>query len=171
MLLGGLHQEYRALYEEAIETAKKNTFFRPMNKDNLDILLSGTIKVNESRIDLDPQGQHLACFVGGMMGIAAKIFERDDLVIARKLLDGCIWAYDSMPTGIMPETFHAVPCTTDCLWDRGKWQQAVLDREQDLSGAAADLTNGRRLPLGFTGIGDRRYILRYASPLRRPVLG
>ena len=153
------------MYEGAIETAKSKNFFRPLNKDNLDILISGTIKVNESKIDLDSQGQHLACFAGGMMGIAAKVFERDDLATARKLLDGCIWAYDSMPTGIMPETFHALPCTADCQWDKSKWQQAVLDREPDLSGAGADLTNGRRLPLGFTEIGDKRYILRYASVL------
>ena len=161
MLLGGLQQEYRSMYEDAIETAKKHLFFQPMNKDNLNILISGSIQVNKGRKDLDSQGQHLVCFAGGMMGIGAKIFDRDDLSVARKLVDGCIWAYASMPSGIMPETFHALPCDIDCQWDRGKWQQAVLDRDPNFMGAAADLTNGRRLPLGFTNIGDRRYILRY----------
>lgn len=123
MLLEGktYQPQYRKLYETAIEVAKKHLFFRPMNKEEADILISGNVNVNSpTDIRLDAQGQHLACFVGGMMGIASKIFNRpDDLPIARKLVDGCIWAYDSMPTGIMPERFHTIPCAdaTNCPWD------------------------------------------------------
>ena len=56
-----------------------------------------------------------------MVGITAKIFERlDDLVIARKLVDGCIWAYELMLTGIMLESFSVVPYPDpdDCAWSR-----------------------------------------------------
>jgi mannosyl-oligosaccharide alpha-1,2-mannosidase len=55
-----------------------------------------------------------------MMGIAAKIFGREgDLEVAKKLVDGCMWAYDSMPSGIMPEVFSMVACgdTKSCPWD------------------------------------------------------
>ncbi|MCJ1392719.1 hypothetical protein MMC18_005590 [Xylographa bjoerkii] len=126
MLLGGLHEEYRLLYEAAIATAKQHTFFRPLNKDNLDILVSGLAKVHEGKVDLVPEGQHLVCFAGGMIGIASQIFGLDDLSTARKLIDGCIWAYESTPAKIMPETFRLIPCKGDCLWDEGEWHKEVL---------------------------------------------
>jgi len=54
------------------------------------------------------------------MAMASKIFSRpDEMLIARKLTDGCIWAYKAMPSGIMPETFHATICESiaECPWD------------------------------------------------------
>jgi mannosyl-oligosaccharide alpha-1,2-mannosidase len=122
LLEGASHQaQYKKFYETAIEVAKKHLFFRPMNKEGADILISGNVRANsETDITLDAQGQHLSCFAGGMMGIASKIFNRpDDLPIARKLVYGCIWAYNAMPSGIMPETFHTIVCgdATNCPWD------------------------------------------------------
>lgn len=123
MLLGGSsHQpQYKKLYETAIDVAKKHLFFRPMTKEEKPILISGNLRVNSpADFSLDPQGQHLSCYVGGMLGIASKIFNRpDDLLLGRKLVDGCIWAYHAMPTGIMPETFHTLPCAdmNKCPWD------------------------------------------------------
>lgn len=115
MMLGGLGERYRKMYGDTMDVANQHIFYRLMNKGNQDILLSGNAHVNDDgRIDLDPQGQHLASFVGGTVGIGAKIFERDELDIAERLVDGCIWAYESMPTGIMSETFQAVPSSTDC---------------------------------------------------------
>jgi mannosyl-oligosaccharide alpha-1,2-mannosidase len=146
---------------------KKLLTRRPMLPNEDDILISGGAAV-KSNIDfqLDPQGQYLACFVGGMMGITSKIFERpDDLPIARKLADGCIWAYRSMPSGIMPETFHVVPWedTMSCMWDEKKWLTGVESRNKDLkveSGITAEQIKGLGLFPGFTDIPDRRYILR-----------
>ena len=120
MLLGGLSEQPKKMYETAIEVAKKHLFFRPMVPKEADILFSGNVKVYPDSVINDGQGQHLACFVGGMVGIASKIFDRpDDLVTARKLVDGCIWAYESMRSGIMPEVFQTVVCgnTTSCPYD------------------------------------------------------
>jgi mannosyl-oligosaccharide alpha-1,2-mannosidase len=123
MLLNGLAQQYKQLYEYSIDNAKEYLFFRPMTQENADILMSGNIHVDPEvpdRLMLDPQGQHLACFAGGMVGLGSRVFNRpDDLPIARKLTEGCIWAYRAMPTGIMPERFYVFPCAnaTDCLWD------------------------------------------------------
>ena len=127
MLLGGLSDQPEKFYETSMDVAKKHMFFRPMVPGEADILISGNIKVKKllvegvdqhnNTINNDGQGQHLACFIGGMMGIGSKIFARpDDLAVARKLVDGCIWAYNAMPTGIMPESFHAIVCsnTTSC---------------------------------------------------------
>ncbi|KAF2201723.1 class I alpha-mannosidase-like protein [Delitschia confertaspora ATCC 74209] len=165
ILLGGLTNQYRGLYERAIDAGKKYLFFRPMNPSNQDILLSGNARLNiVDDVKLEPVGQHLACFTGGMVGIGAKIFDRpDDLDIARKLVDGCIWAYDSMPTGIMPETFTAIPCSdpNDCDWSIDKWHDAVVKtRHVEEFHDMQRLIREYGLIPGFTEISDRRFLLR-----------
>ena len=165
MMLGGLVPQYQKMHEHAIDVAKQHLFFRPMNPQNLDILISGTVvRPSASYTKLEPVGQHLSCFVGGMVGIGAKIFNRTtDLDIARKLVDGCIWAYDSMPTGIMPEIFGLIPCPsdTDCDWNVEKWHEAINPQPEDLQKYIEEA----RLPEGFVDIEDRRYILRSVLPI------
>jgi mannosyl-oligosaccharide alpha-1,2-mannosidase len=167
LLLGGLTSQYQKLYEGAIEPAKKHLFFRPMNPQNQNILLAGTTRTSTANtIDLDPEGQHLACFAGGMVALGAQIFNRkDELDVARKLVDGCIWAYDSMPTGIMPESFRAIPCHSDadCAWSIHRWHEAVTNKytggkspDQDVH----DIIEADGLQPGFTSIKDPRYLLR-----------
>ena len=174
LMLGGLTQQYRKIYEASIDVIKKHIFYRPLTQNNQDVLLSGSARVNSmDAIISEPQAQHLACFTGGMVGIAARIFDRpDDLVTARKLVDGCIWAYNNTVTGIMPETFHTVSCDdpTDCQWDQRRWHSAIASRQLDTGAmTATSLTidqrvqyniKAKRLSPGFTDIGDRRYILR-----------
>lgn len=172
LMLGGRTQQYRKMYETAIEPIKKNIFFRPTTEKDEDVLLSGTSRVSNSNVPiLEAQAQHLACFTGGMVGIAAKIFERpEDLAIAHKLVDGCIWAYNAMPTGLMPELFHAVPCKqgASCTWDQAEWYTGITDHQQvdQETGAmtptqrAEFFIKTQKLPPGFAAIGDARYILR-----------
>ncbi|KAI9773404.1 MAG: hypothetical protein M1840_007620 [Geoglossum simile] len=127
MLLGG-QEQYRRLYEKSIEVAKQYIFFRPMTPNNHDILISGSISVNdEGPQNLRPDGEHLGCFTGGMLAIGAKIFEREeDLAVGAKLADGCVWAYESTASGIMPEGFSLIPCDTkDCMWNETKWVEAL----------------------------------------------
>ena len=160
MMLGGLEEQYRKMYEDSIDVVMEKLLIHPLNKDNLDILIPVQARINDGNFDLDPQGQHLVCFAGGMMAIGAKIFERDELKTARKLVDGCIWAYEAMPTGIMPETFHTIPCAADHEWNETEWHEGVLRRQDDLEGIAPVHISTKRLQPGFTDIGDRRYILR-----------
>ncbi|KAF2875060.1 class I alpha-mannosidase-like protein [Massariosphaeria phaeospora] len=158
LLLGGRGDQYRKLYERAIDAAKQYLFFRPLNPQNQDILVSGSTE----RTDLEPEGQHLACFTGGMVGLSAKIFNRTaELGIARKLVEGCIWAYDSMPTGIMPEAFRLAPCPDpeDCTWSEARWHLAVTKAHYPRKDAAAIIAEHGLQP-GFTRIGDRRFLLR-----------
>lgn len=162
VMLGGLEPRYREMYEGFVNVMKARILFRPLNQGNLDILLPGNGRVNDGKLQLDPQGQHLVCFAGGMVGIAAKIFDRaEDLDTARKLVDGCIWAYETMPTGVMPETFHAIPCAADDQWNETEWHRGILSRQDDPSGTASDHITKQRLQPGITAVGDRRYILRY----------
>ena len=43
----------------------------------------------------------------------------EELETARKLTDGCVWAYQNTPSGIMPEIFHveACPDPDSCTWE------------------------------------------------------
>ncbi|TGO67410.1 hypothetical protein BELL_0894g00060 [Botrytis elliptica] len=128
LLLGGATQQYRRMYEFALIAMKRNIFFRPMTKNGEDVRLPGNVdsdgKTLVTELKTDGEAQHLGCFAGGMVAIGAKIFENEqDLELARKLTDGCLWAYENMPLGIMPEKMHTVPCKSEsyCPWDEQKW--------------------------------------------------
>ncbi|KAK7516838.1 class I alpha-mannosidase-like protein [Phyllosticta citriasiana] len=167
LLLGGVVEQYKRMFIDAIEAAKKHMFFRPLNPKNLDLLFSGTIRyVAGTKVTLEPEGQHLTCFAGGMVGIAAKIFNRpQDLQVARALTDGCIWAYESTPTGIMPEILQVVPCgqpgDDDCKWNQTRWYESVGERtgKKDQQ-VIKDYIESQHLPPGFTAYTDARYMLR-----------
>lgn len=180
LMLSGRGEEGKQLhkmYTDAVDTAEQHIFFRPLTETGEDVLLSGNAAVSKNgQVSLDPQGQHLACFTGGMVGMGAKLFDRpDDIDVAKRLVAGCIWAYRSMPTGLMPETFHTVPCHTgvsraepsECEWSEPKWYQAIRNRHQ-LEGSPArpseqeliEFAKSRSLTPGFSDIEDKRYILR-----------
>lgn len=139
LLLGGQVNKYRTMYEKSVEVVKKNLLFRPMLPNNTDILFSGKLLVyppgKEDPI-LEAENAHLTCFAGGMFGMGAKIFDRaDDLEIAKKLTEGCIWSYDMTPTGIMPEAFIAVPCKSmkSCEWNQTRyWEELDPSAESRL---------------------------------------
>lgn len=166
LLLGGHSSQYRKMYEAAMKPAKEYMFFRPMIPESQDILISGTVRTSSlGTIKLDPEGQHLTCFAGGMVALGAKIFNRtEDMDVARKLVDGCIWAYDSMPTGVMPETFKTIPCKDDkCLWSTDRWHEVVqktFSRDFDDGTDVRDVVQSKGLQPGFVSINDPRYLLR-----------
>lgn len=76
--------------------------------------------------------------------MGSKVFDRpEDLKLAARLTDGCVWAYSNMPTGVAPESFHLHECKDkDCKWQdfqdeidlrKQKHQQQMLEasRESD----------------------------------------
>jgi hypothetical protein len=169
LMLGGHLAQPRMMYEKAIEVAKKHLFFRVLNPKDIPLLVSGEIKVYAEEITLDKKGQHLGCFIGGMAGIASKIFNRpDELEVAQQLTDGCVWAYDSQTTGIAPEIFSLASCKPDdCQYSEEKWHEAIqklhfIEDEKDPAAEQKVLERiqYRRLAPGFTNIDDPRYILR-----------
>lgn len=136
MLLGGLEEKYRSMYELAADAMIETLLFRPMLPDESRNILGaglyralereGSTEKHSSR--LLAEGTHLTCFAGGMFAIGSKIFQRqNDLDRAKKLTDGCIWAYESTTTGLMPETFVMVPCadTRDCPWNETLWREEL----------------------------------------------
>ncbi|KAK5160206.1 hypothetical protein LTR04_004785 [Oleoguttula sp. CCFEE 6159] len=131
LLLGGVVDQYKTMYEYSMEAVIDKVLFRPMVPGERDILVPGRYASNAQGEDgqLTPESEHLACFAGGMFALGAKIFNRKgDLDIARRLTDGCVWAYESTTTGIMPELYQAVACESryECSWNETKWWD-VLD--------------------------------------------
>jgi mannosyl-oligosaccharide alpha-1,2-mannosidase len=169
-MLGGASQQGRILYENFIETADKHLFYRPMTLNEEDILLSGSFnKAKGEEGTLRTEAQHLTCFVGGMLALAGKIFQRQkDVEDGAKMAGGCVWAYKSTATGIMPETFTAVACEdrTNCSWNETAWWQAIAPGSSDLD--ARSTIDRERLPPGFASIQDKRYLLRYV--IKFPIL-
>jgi len=172
LLLGGRSEQLARMYEQALNTAKEQLFFKPLTPENHDILMSGTIKrMSSVNIYLQKEGQHLTCFLGGMVGLGAKAFSNDsELLTAQRLTDGCVWAYDAMPSGIMPEVFMMRECTEwDCEWSNERWYEGIKHDDFDADGDARRLPLAQRAQLvidrqnlvpGFTRIQDPRYILR-----------
>ncbi|TKA29799.1 hypothetical protein B0A50_03163 [Salinomyces thailandicus] len=177
LMLGGRGKHYRHMYVSALEAMKEHIFFRPLNPQNKALLFPGTLnRRSPSHSRLVPEVQHLACFAGGMVALAAKTFNQPrDLKVARQLVDGCLWAYESTPSGIMPEIFKVAACEaeseeSECTWSESRWYNAVTspnppkwhpdDTPQIVLRNARTIINSTRLPSGFTKISDPRYQLR-----------
>ncbi|RPA98893.1 seven-hairpin glycosidase [Choiromyces venosus 120613-1] len=186
ILLGGKSQ-YKKMYEAVVEVAKEHLFYRPYTAGNPDILLTGNVYVSPgAKPRFDGDTGHLSCFVGGMLALGARALNRDDdLKFAAKITDGCVWAYDAFPSGIMPEWFRVAPCnkTTECQFDTELYhdmlvpdyqrptklptvephqhpKRAPVEAPKTVAEAAHNIITAEGLPSGFTMIGDRRYILR-----------
>lgn len=97
---------------EIHQSSQRKPFFRPIIVNDEDLFISGIVDLAASGDPrFSPDLQHLTCFKGGMLAIAGKIFNRpEDVIDGGKLADGCFWAYRNTVTGIIPETFTAVPC-------------------------------------------------------------
>lgn len=82
------------MYLKTIKAVKKWMLFRPMIPDpDLNILLSGSIRAGTGGEEpmFTPDTSHLTCFIGGMVGMAAKLFElEEDFEIAKRLTNGCV---------------------------------------------------------------------------------
>jgi mannosyl-oligosaccharide alpha-1,2-mannosidase len=167
-LLGGVESVYKKLYSDSAAMIDKYMLFRPMVPETPKgdhVLLCGDVFTPKpGEVRLDPTMQHLTCFIGGMFGLAGRLFEDPDHVdIGAKLTKGCIYTYAAMPTGIMPETFDMVPCDSreTCPWNKAVWEDEALRHYG--SQLVPDIESAERkfgIPPGFTRIRDKRYLLR-----------
>lgn len=144
-IMGGLDPQYAQMTLQALDTATEHLLYRPMTPEEEDILMAGNVVETAGSEELTAEMQHLTCFVGGTYALAGKLLERKDFVdIGSRLTKGCIWAYDSFPTNIMPEISQLKPCASI----HGKCPWAEFD------------TRERHLPPGFVRARDPRYMLR-----------
>ena len=154
-LMGGLEPRYESMTKQFMDSADKAFFFRPMLPGEEDLLMIGAAGADdEGNITLEPESEHLGCFVGGIYGLAGRLFRNkywaDDL--GPKLTQGCVYAYRAMPTGMMPERYNMIPCykRDKCSWDETHYDQEKK-RHYEWS---------PHLPRGFTTAKDPRYLLR-----------
>ncbi|GAP87588.1 putative mannosyl-oligosaccharide alpha--mannosidase [Rosellinia necatrix] len=178
LLLGGALEQPRKLYEKFIDVAKKHLLHRAVHPGNLAIRFFGDSHVSKppnsgAVVVTTPRTQHLTCFVGGMVGMAAKIFDRPaDLKVAAELTDGCVWSYSGTPSGVGPEVFFYIPCEADdenddCQWSETRWHEAIRKHwaagergEKMTEQQIANIVEARRLPQAMVDVYDRRYQLR-----------
>lgn len=136
-----------------------------MTVDSRDILLSALTRVISPGVtSLDPQVQQQDCSIGGMLALGSKIFNRpEDLEVARKLVDGCIWASEIFPSGLMPEAFYVVPCENgrDCFWDENAYFDAVVARDDNITLKNVHVAiEYLKLQPGIVDLMDVRVLLR-----------
>ncbi|KAK0610983.1 glycoside hydrolase [Immersiella caudata] len=154
-LLGGLEPKYEKMSRSFMEAADKAFFYRPMLPGEEDLLMIGTASVNDfGDVTLDPESEHLGCFVGGIYGLGGRLLGRKDWAedLGPKLTRGCIYAYQSMPTGMGPERWNNAPCKSR---KQCKWDEKVFADEKRMRREWAT-----HIPKGFTTTKDPRYILR-----------
>ncbi|KAG5937249.1 hypothetical protein E4U53_000038 [Claviceps sorghi] len=150
-LLGGLDPQYADMTTAALDAGRDVLLFKPMTPGDEDILMSGNMDVAAEQRDVEASMQHLTCFVGGMYALAGKLVRREDYVhLAARLTAGCVWAYDSFETNIMPEMSTLYKC---------KKTDAPCPYNEALFLGRGSST-GRLLPGGFLRVDDARYMLR-----------
>ncbi|KAI0477038.1 glycoside hydrolase family 47 protein [Xylaria cf. heliscus] len=152
-LLGGLEPKYEEMSTRFLEAAK-SLLFRPMIPMNEPILLPSSGRVTgDGKVLLDKETEHLGCYIGGVYALAGKLLKNQGYVnIGSRLTLGCVYAYRSTSTGMMPERLNMVACESfeECEWDEKKFvEETGKQREWK-----------EHLPLGFTTAKDPRYILR-----------
>jgi mannosyl-oligosaccharide alpha-1,2-mannosidase len=153
-LLQGAEPKYDTMSRSFFDAANKTMFFRPMLPDNDDILISGNVNIDsDGQPILDPETEHLACYLGGAFALGGRLLSRpDDVDIGAKLTKGCIYAYKSFPSGVGPERWNMIACDSrsNCTWDEDAWVEGTKKRREWKA----------HLPKGFTTAKDPRYILR-----------
>ncbi|KAI1325529.1 glycoside hydrolase family 47 protein [Xylariaceae sp. FL0255] len=127
LLLGGLEPKYEELHRQVSQAVKKWLLYRPMVPDDSDILFSakiGTRGEPEHDANIQYEVTHLTCFLGGMFGLGGRIFDIPaDVEVGKKLSQGCVWAYSSTESGIMPEFAHLLACEDAdyCHWNETRY--------------------------------------------------
>lgn len=104
---------YNDLYAASIDTARK-TLFGEVPIPGLDGQLL-TIGKRAFRQPLVPELEHLTCFAGGMLGLGARLLNREqDLDDGRRVASTCYWVSQATGTGVQPESviFYAADDTS-----------------------------------------------------------
>ncbi|KAI5294008.1 hypothetical protein KEM52_004860, partial [Ascosphaera acerosa] len=170
-LLGGVDPMYEQLYRPAMDTAAQHVLYRPMLPDEADVLVSGKVTASATaHAALTAEGQHLACYAGGMFVLGSRLFGvSEHAEIGRRLTEGCIWTYNATQSGMMPEIFRMVPCAdaADCPWDEERYYRELsrrvsanqMDSSRDET-TLEQLLEWSRMPAGFLSMDATEYRLR-----------
>jgi mannosyl-oligosaccharide alpha-1,2-mannosidase len=153
LLYGQRDGMHLRMWQKAAPKIKANVLFQPMVPNNSALLFPGILPSQKpGTYGLQSKVEHLACFLGGVMALSSRLppYDKDDLEVAAKLTNGCVWGYEQSPSGIMPDIFETVSCINnqlDCPWDSENFAYAS---PPDRDG----------LPDGFSKIERPEYLLR-----------
>ncbi|RPA80951.1 seven-hairpin glycosidase [Ascobolus immersus RN42] len=187
ILLGGTEPLYAEMFNFSQTVAKARLYFRPLipgsaaadKERGFKILLPGQVVVSRGeKPRFDGKSSHLSCFVGGMVGLGARTLAmEEDVELAKGLTEGCVWAYNSTASGLMPEEFTVGVCDSDkggsggigsdCGWDERAWLKEAYphhfqnEREQ-LNAQAARLED--ELEFGERSIEDDELVAMGTRP-------
>ena len=127
------------MYIKTIDAVRKWMLYRPMIPGNRDVLFSGSVTTRgepETDLKFNAEVEHLTCFIGGMIGMGSKVFGLEgDLELAKRLADGCVWAYEATPAGIMPEGATVMACESS---EHCSWNETAYNEFLDPMGAERD---------------------------------
>lgn len=167
-MLGGVASVYADMWDLASKAIQKYMLFHasiPAHSGS-DILFSGIVYKEDNDTYLEPRTQHLACFAGGMFAMSSRLFNRpEDLQIGEALAEGCVWAYETGPLGLMPETFSLVPCPDideQCDFNQTLWNKirGKFDEVPDICGGDINCGLSIGFPEGYLASIDTKYLLR-----------
>ncbi|TXT13600.1 hypothetical protein VHUM_00967 [Vanrija humicola] len=101
-LIGGgrLGHQYKRLYQDSIDAARRILFTDIDILDSHDLFTIGKLEGNR----LKRETEHLTCFAGAMLGMGAKLLDRPmDMDSALRFTGTCYWLSAATKTGIQPE--------------------------------------------------------------------
>ncbi|KLT38348.1 seven-hairpin glycosidase [Cutaneotrichosporon oleaginosum] len=104
-LLGGgpLGEQYKRLYAKSIDAARKLLFTDITIMPDRDLFTIGKYENGQ----LNHEVEHLACFAGGMLGMGARLLDREaDFWEGQKFTNTCFWLSQHMSMGVQPEVAH-----------------------------------------------------------------
>jgi mannosyl-oligosaccharide alpha-1,2-mannosidase len=160
LLYGSKDTTYGEMWQKAGPKITQNILFQPMAPNNSELLLPGVLSATaiqrqgktEASLNLEGKTEHLTCFLGGHFAISSRLYNNpEDLAIAAKLTNGCVWAYSSTRTGIAPDSWSVHLCKKnpmDCPWNERTFTDAQRPHASN------------NIPQGFLNIDRRDYILR-----------
>jgi mannosyl-oligosaccharide alpha-1,2-mannosidase len=100
-----------------------------------------------------------------MLALGGRLTSNESHVeLGRKLTEGCIWLYQSLPIGLMPEACTITACpdpAASCDWNKdiNVWHDAVRYKYGS-SKPVENIIADNRLPAGWVNIYAPYYILR-----------
>ena len=153
VLTEGALDQYKDMYLAALQPVKDYLLFKPIVDDDPDILLSGSlIYPTGGQAYLIGEMEHLTCFIGGMIGLGAKVLGRpEDMKYAAKLTDGCFWSYNVTATGVGPEKFEVRVCEESkapCSWWDKDVQKSLRSEKLRIQAAAKAANSSNVATLG-----------------------
>ncbi|KAH9447168.1 hypothetical protein Pst134EA_029210 [Puccinia striiformis f. sp. tritici] len=114
-LLRGTNSQYSKMYTSAIESAREHLIrtYDLESSGGKNLTVIGDISWGVFKPSLD----HLTCFSGAMIGLGSRLLGRkQDLDLALRYADACVWAYESTKTGVGPERISIVEGDEHTRW-------------------------------------------------------